>query len=118
MFVEPNGAEHASVTDLRTFEGPRPPNAMVLIGPEGGWDAREVDAAAAAGVTLVTFGARVLRADAAGAARDRRVALHLARLVNGAHPFVFLISFSSVRDFSSAGTTDSRSLSMNPLTIR
>jgi 16S rRNA (uracil1498-N3)-methyltransferase len=68
MFVEPNGAANTSVTDLRTLEGPRPLNAMVLIGPEGGWDAREVHDAVAAGVTLVTFGARVLRADAAGAA--------------------------------------------------
>ncbi len=68
MFVEPNGAENASVSELRTLEGARPPHAMVLIGPEGGWDAHEVRDAAAAGVTLVTFGARVLRADAAGAA--------------------------------------------------
>lgn len=68
MFVEPNGAENASVTDLRTLEGTRPPNATVLIGPEGGWEAHEVRDAVSAGVTLVTFGARVLRADAAGAA--------------------------------------------------
>jgi len=68
MFVEPTGMEHVSLTELRTLEGIRPTNAMVLIGPEGGWDAREVHAAAAAGVTLVRFGARVLRADAAGAA--------------------------------------------------
>lgn len=68
MFVEPNGAENASVTDLQSLEGTCPPNAMVLIGPEGGWDPQEVHAAAAADVMLVTFGSRVLRADAAGAA--------------------------------------------------
>lgn len=68
MFVEPNGAEHAGLTDLRTLEGRRPTDAMVLIGPEGGWDAREIHAAATAGVTLVTCGGRILRADAAGAA--------------------------------------------------
>ena len=68
MFVEPSGAELAKMTDLSAFEGQRPAKAMVLIGPEGGWDPQEVQTAAAAGVTLVTFGSRVLRADAAGAA--------------------------------------------------
>jgi len=68
MFVEPGSAERGTVTDLTTFEGQRPAKAMVLIGPEGGWDPQEVNDAAAAGVTLVTFGSRVLRADAAGAA--------------------------------------------------
>lgn len=68
MFVEPSGAVKARVTDLRNLEGRRPAKAMVLIGPEGGWDPQEVHAAAAADVTLVTFGGRILRADAAGAA--------------------------------------------------
>jgi 16S rRNA (uracil1498-N3)-methyltransferase len=49
-------------------EEERPRVATVLIGPEGGWDPAEVAAASAAGVTLVTLGSRVLRADAAGAA--------------------------------------------------
>ena len=39
-----------------------------MVGPEGGWDPQEIADAAAAGVTLLSFGARVLRADAAGAA--------------------------------------------------
>jgi 16S rRNA (uracil1498-N3)-methyltransferase len=66
MFVEPGGGD-ASVAGCSSLEGPRPSEAIVLIGPEGGWDPDEVRAAAAAGVTLVTFGNRVLRADAAGA---------------------------------------------------
>ena len=41
---------------------------MVVIGPEGGWDPREVQEASAAGVQLLSFGARTLRADAAAAA--------------------------------------------------
>jgi 16S rRNA (uracil1498-N3)-methyltransferase len=66
MFVEPNA--RAEVGDLTKLEGQRPSTAMVLIGPEGGWDAAELDAAVEAGVTLVTLGRRTLRADAAAAA--------------------------------------------------
>jgi 16S rRNA (uracil1498-N3)-methyltransferase len=66
MFVEPGAA--ADVAPLTSLEGQRPSGAMVLIGPEGGWDVQEVKDAAAAGVTLLSLGGRVLRADAAGAA--------------------------------------------------
>jgi RsmE family RNA methyltransferase len=45
-----------------------PIDPVIVIGPEGGWDGGEVETAAGAGVTLVTFGSRTLRADAAGAA--------------------------------------------------
>jgi 16S rRNA (uracil1498-N3)-methyltransferase len=68
MFVEPSAASAGMVKDLRSLEQSAPAEAMILIGPEGGWDAQEVEAAAQSGVTLVTFGARTLRADAAGAA--------------------------------------------------
>lgn len=68
MFVEPGSAGRAIVRELTTLEGQRPSNATVLIGPEGGWHPQEVSEAAAGGVTLVTLGSRVLRADAAGAA--------------------------------------------------
>jgi 16S rRNA (uracil1498-N3)-methyltransferase len=67
MFVEPSAAREGR-QDLRSLGSGRPVEAMVLIGPEGGWDAGEVDLAARSGVTLVTFGRRTLRADAAGAA--------------------------------------------------
>jgi 16S rRNA (uracil1498-N3)-methyltransferase len=66
MFVEPGAGRH--VADVRSLEGRQPSQAMVLIGPEGGWDAQEITDAASAGVTLLSFGARVLRADAAAAA--------------------------------------------------
>ena len=65
MFVEPGAAR---VADVASLEGQRPSEAMVMIGPEGGWDPQELTDAAAAGVTLLSFGGRVLRADAAGAA--------------------------------------------------
>jgi len=66
MFVEPTAASDAR--DVTSLEGQQPSEVIVMVGPEGGWDPREVADAAAAGVTLLSFGARVLRADAAGAA--------------------------------------------------
>ena len=66
MFVEPRAAR--DVAELTRLEGQRPASATVFIGPEGGWDAQEIADAAAAGVTLLSFGSRVLRADAAAAA--------------------------------------------------
>ncbi len=66
MFVEPGAG--ADVADVTSLEGQRPSEAIVLVGPEGGWDPRELTDASAAGVTLLSFGGRVLRADAAGAA--------------------------------------------------
>jgi len=44
--------------------GERPPSATILIGPEGGWSAAEIDAAVAAGCVPMTLGRRTLRADA------------------------------------------------------
>lgn len=66
MFVEPSAAKPGIVKDLRSLEASSPSDAVIVIGPEGGWDPEEVAAAADAGVTLVTFGSRTLRADAAG----------------------------------------------------
>lgn len=68
MFVEPGGMDAADAVDLRSLEAQRPVGATVFIGPEGGWDRQEVKDALTRGVTLVTLGRRVLRADAAGAA--------------------------------------------------
>lgn len=68
MFVEPSAAAPGSVKPIRSIETTAPIDPMILIGPEGGWDGGEVEAAVKAGVTLVTFGSRTLRADAAGAA--------------------------------------------------
>jgi 16S rRNA (uracil1498-N3)-methyltransferase len=80
MFVEPGAGDtnavpelerpntNGRVDDMTALEGKRPREAMILIGPEGGWDPQEVEAAAASGAKLVTFGKRTLRADAAGAA--------------------------------------------------
>lgn len=40
----------------------------ILVGPEGGFDDRELALAKAAGVTMVRFGPRVLRTETAGIA--------------------------------------------------
>jgi 16S rRNA (uracil1498-N3)-methyltransferase len=68
MFVEPAAwtsvARHS--VDLQSLETRVPGKATAIIGPEGGWDVKEIEAAVSAGVSLVTLGQRVIRADAAG----------------------------------------------------
>ena len=54
----PGGAEGA---------GPRPAQALVLVGPEGGWDEDELKRLAAAGARRVSLGPRTLRGDLAPA---------------------------------------------------
>lgn len=44
--------------------GQSPFSATVMVGPEGGWSEREVEAATAAGYVTLTLGRRTLRADA------------------------------------------------------
>ena len=39
---------------------------LILIGPEGGWDPEEVEAARGAGARVVTLGPRILRTETAG----------------------------------------------------
>lgn len=67
LLVEPAArGPHASVGALSGRAAPAA--AAIAVGPEGGWAAAEVEAAAAAGFELLTLGARTLRADAAPAA--------------------------------------------------
>jgi 16S rRNA (uracil1498-N3)-methyltransferase len=44
---------------------PRPERVLALVGPEGGWDDAEIEAARAAGCIAVGLGPRVLRAETA-----------------------------------------------------
>jgi 16S rRNA (uracil1498-N3)-methyltransferase len=63
MLVEPGGDAGAqSLSAIRN--DPPPSDALLLIGPEGGWAPEECAGAAARGVHLVTLGHRTLRADA------------------------------------------------------
>ena len=63
MLVEPGGDGGAhSLSAIRN--DPPPSDALLLIGPEGGWAPEERAAAASRGVHLVTLGHRTLRADA------------------------------------------------------
>jgi len=61
MLTEPHAVEDSR--PLRDV--PRSDEVLLLVGPEGGWTAAEVQQARAAGAMLVTLGAQVLRADAA-----------------------------------------------------
>jgi 16S rRNA (uracil1498-N3)-methyltransferase len=66
MLVEPAAASSAEdVESLSTLQArPAPADAVVMVGPEGGWTEPEWSAARARGVRLVTLGHRTLRADA------------------------------------------------------
>jgi len=59
MCVEPAAAGAAR------FMPRRPASALVLVGPEGGWSAREVARAGERGAHLLTLGPRTLRAEIA-----------------------------------------------------
>jgi len=61
------GAEPEQAADLARIH-PVPARVTLLIGPEGGFAADEVDAARAAGWRLISLGPRILRADTAAVA--------------------------------------------------
>ncbi len=64
MLVEPSAAATvAPFSSLRAERTPR--DADLIVGPEGGWDTGECDAASARGARLLSIGPRTLRADAA-----------------------------------------------------
>jgi 16S rRNA (uracil1498-N3)-methyltransferase len=65
MLVEPAADTPADVESVSALRGrPAPADAVVMIGPEGGWTDEERAAARACGAHLVTLGRRTLRADA------------------------------------------------------
>lgn len=59
--VEPSPGEDRAVFHLP----PRPSTAMVLVGPEGGWTAEELEVARQSGATRLRCGPRTLRAESA-----------------------------------------------------
>lgn len=64
MLVEPSAA--AAVVPFSSLRAERTPrDADLIVGPEGGWEASECEAAAARGARLLSIGPRTLRADAA-----------------------------------------------------
>ncbi|OFW06034.1 MAG: hypothetical protein A3I61_14185 [Acidobacteria bacterium RIFCSPLOWO2_02_FULL_68_18] len=63
MLVEPSFADGAQ--PLAELDVAPPRETTIVIGPEGGWDAAEIERAAAA-CRLVTLGGRTLRADVMG----------------------------------------------------
>jgi 16S rRNA (uracil1498-N3)-methyltransferase len=63
MMVEPGAA--AAVERISALQhAPVPEDAVVFVGPEGGWAAEELTVAQAQGVRLLSLGPRTLRADA------------------------------------------------------
>jgi len=64
MLVEPGAAAGAESLAALRADAAHPADAVVFVGPEGGWTDREREAASAHAVRLVTLGHRTLRADA------------------------------------------------------
>ncbi|MCX8086249.1 MAG: 16S rRNA (uracil(1498)-N(3))-methyltransferase [Rhodocyclaceae bacterium] len=62
LIMVPDGAQR-----LETFSRPSGP-VIVLVGPEGGWEASEIEAAQAAGFMALKLGPRILRTETAGMA--------------------------------------------------
>ena len=76
MLLEPSQPQGEPIRILAGTPAPRA--AVLLVGPEGGWAAAEVDRLASAGFRPLTLGPRTLRADAAPI-----VALALLRFIWG-----------------------------------
>ena len=64
LLAEPGAADDGAAGLRALARAPRPASVTLATGPEGGWSADEVQAAAAAGFRVVTFGRLTFRADA------------------------------------------------------
>jgi 16S rRNA (uracil1498-N3)-methyltransferase len=60
MFSERNGTSFSSIKPTK--------NIVSIIGPRGGWEDSELEFAAKKGVSIITFGGRILRAETAAIA--------------------------------------------------
>ncbi len=67
LLAEPGLLQVDSVGVRSLSAEPAPASAVLIVGPEGGWTADEVEVARRAACTPLTLGARTLRADAAAA---------------------------------------------------
>jgi 16S rRNA (uracil1498-N3)-methyltransferase len=63
ILVEPS-AETATLSFRKLMERRAPASAALIVGPEGGWDRQEIEAALASGCVPVSLGTLTLRADA------------------------------------------------------
>ncbi|MGE3275664.1 MAG: 16S rRNA (uracil(1498)-N(3))-methyltransferase [Vicinamibacterales bacterium] len=81
LLVEPSAGAGAGALAARDLLAvPPPASVLVLVGPEGGWTAGEVEAATAAGVRLLQVGRTTLRADAVPLVALTAVGLGLGQL--------------------------------------
>jgi 16S rRNA (uracil1498-N3)-methyltransferase len=68
-FLQRSPSDHLRIffseRDGAGFPQTRSQRITAVIGPKGGWDTAEIDAAKQAGFTLVTLGGRILRAETA-----------------------------------------------------
>lgn len=61
--------------------------ALLCIGPEGGWDQSELDAAASAGFQVFNLGQSILRSETAAIAAVALFRFHVAHMAAGDNPF-------------------------------
>jgi 16S rRNA (uracil1498-N3)-methyltransferase len=73
----------ASSSPIALIQEARPPRALVAIGPEGGWNAFELELLGAHGFTPIGMGPRTLRTDTATVAVLAMVAEAMARATIG-----------------------------------
>lgn len=64
-----------------------PGGALLCVGPEGGWDQSEVDAAVSAGFQLFSLGQFILRSETAAIAAVALFRFQVARMTLGNSPF-------------------------------
>ena len=62
LLLEPSAAVEGH--PVSTLGSARPASASLMVGPEGGWSVKEIEAAVRAGCVPITLGRRTLRADA------------------------------------------------------
>jgi 16S rRNA (uracil1498-N3)-methyltransferase len=63
MFAERGGS---GLVETFAEWGEKPARVVAIVGPEGGWEDAEIEAAKEAGWQVVTLGGRILRAETAG----------------------------------------------------
>ncbi len=68
ILVPYEGAENISATRKYLAEVPKGSDCAIFIGPEGGFEAEEIDRLKAAGAKILTLGPRILRTETAGMA--------------------------------------------------
>lgn len=72
--------EEREMSLKKALAGKPPETVVVMIGPEGGFDAEEIKLAKEAGITSVTLGRRILRTETAPLAVSAAILFELGEM--------------------------------------